>query len=592
METVGNEPSQSPSSDIVRAQLGKMLASKHFARSPRLSRFIKFTVEQALAGRSDLLKEYLIGLEVFGRKENFDPSIDAIVRVQAVALRSRLADYYKNEGMDDPVLIEYSKGSYVPAFRHRAAAVQPPARDAGPDSIAVLPFVNMSSDPENEYFSDGLTEELISALSNVHGLRVVARTSVFQYKGKPADIRRIGAELSARMVLEGSVRKSGERLRVTAQLVDARNGYETWSRTYRVEMKDLFAVQQEIAGAIAGTLEGRELGPGRRRAENMEAYHSYLRGRFHLNKWTEEDFRKSVEFFETAIRLEPGMSAAYAGLADALFVIACYGKLDPRDVMPKARAAAERAMELGGSLAEAHVSLGAVRAIYDWDWEGAEEEFLRAMDFDSSFATAYQWYGVLCLIPQGRFAEAESAIQRARELDPLSPPINTSLGLVYFVQGKHDAAIAYFDKALEVDSHFYLAHWWQGIIYLSRSMLPRAIAALRKAGAVPGSNSQDFAGFTYREALTGRRDKARRLLGQLQSLSRQQYVSPVIMAAIHVVLGERDAAFARLDEAYTQHDSWLAWLRVDRRFDPLRRDERFAALLDRIGIGRAPLTVK
>ncbi len=587
-----DEPSHSPHSDAVREQLGKVLASKHFSRSPRLSRFLRFTVEQALAGRSDCLKEYLVGVEVFGRRETFDPRSDAIVRVQAVALRSRLAAYYEQEGVNDSIVIRYLKGSYAPVFRERVIAVAPVNHHAGPDSIAVLPFVNMSPDPENEYFSDGLTEELISALSNVHGLRVVARTSVFQYKGKPADIRKIGAELSARMVLEGSVRKLGDRLRITAQLVDARNGYETWSRTYRVDMKDLFTVQQEIAGAIAGSLEGRELKPARRRTEDMEAYHSYLKGRFYLNKWTEEDFRKSIKFFETAIALDPRMSAAYAGLADALFVLACYGKLDPREVMPKVRVSAERAMELGGSLPEAWVSLGAVRAIYDWDWEGAEQDFLRAIDFDPTFATAFQWYGVLCLIPQGRFSEAESAIHRARELDPLSPPINTSLGLLYFVQGRHDEAIAYFEKALEIDPHFHLAHWWQGIIYLNRSMLPRAIAELRKAGAVPGSKSRSIARFTYREGLVGKRDKARQVLDQMQSLSRRQYVSPVIIAAIHVVLGEHDAAFERLDEAYRQHDSWLAWLRVDGRFDPLRSDERFAALLDRVGIGRARLTVK
>ncbi|MCC6858196.1 MAG: tetratricopeptide repeat protein [Bryobacterales bacterium] len=579
------ENEDSPSPQAAWSQLGKVLASKHFARSPRLSRFLKFTVEQFLAGQADSLKEYLIGVEVFGRPESFDPRTDAIVRVQAVALRSRLAAYYENEGARDPVGIEYPKGSYVPVIRERTPGPQPAAAETQPDSIAVLPFVNMSSDPENEYFSDGLTEELISALSNVHGLRVVARTSVFRYKGKPADVRQIGAELNARMVLEGSVRKAGERLRVTAQLVNARDGYETWSRTYRVDMKDLFAVQQEIAGAIAGTLETRERGSAGRGTDNMEAYHSYLRGRFHLNKWTEEDFRKSAGFFENAIRLDPGMSAAHAGLADALFVLACYGKVDPREVMPRVRAAAQRALELGGSLPEACVSLGAVRAIYDWDWEGAEREFLRAIEFDPGFATAYQWYAVLCLIPQGRFAEAESAARRARELDPLSPPINTSLGLVYFVQGRHDEAIAYFDKALEIDSHFYLAHWWKGIIYLSRSMLPRAIAALRKAGAVPGGDFRDFARFTYREGLIGKRDKARQVLAMLQDLSRRQYVSPVILAAVHLVLGEHGAAFERLDEACQQHDSWLVWLRVDRRFDLLRTDPRFGALLARIGLG-------
>jgi serine/threonine-protein kinase len=581
-----NANDASPSESAVRAQLARILASDAFTRSPRLSRFLEFTVEESLAGRADGLKEYLIGGEVFGRPASFDPRNDAIVRVQAVSLRSRLANYYAKHGAGDPVLIEYTKGSYVPVMRERAAEVEPETGDPGPDSIAVLPFVNMSSDPENEYFSDGLTEELISALSNVHGLRVVARTSVFQYKAKPADVRQIGAQLNARMVIEGSVRKAGDRLRITAQLVDARNGYETWSRTYRVEMKDLFAVQQEIARAIASTLRERERGPLTRRTGSLDAYHSYLKGRFYLNKWSEEGFRKSIDFFEEAIVQDPDMAAAWSGLSDALFVMACHGKLSPREAMPKARGAAERAMELGDSFAEPHVSLGAVRAIYDWDWEGAEREFQRAIELDPGSATAYQWYGVLCLIPKGRLDEAESAIRHARELDPLSPPINTSLGLVYFVQARYEEAIRYFEKALEIDPNFYLAHWWLGVIYLNRSMLLKAFAELRKAGVVSGKRHYDTTTFTYGDALIGKRAKARRMLGELTRLSAERHISPVMIAAVCVMLGEKDAALDWLDKAYTERDSWLAWVGVDRRFDPLRNEERFTTLLSQIGIGQ------
>jgi serine/threonine-protein kinase len=579
---VEKKPPTGPSAVEVEAQLAKMLASSHFARSPKLSSFLEFTVAQTLAGRADLLKEYPIAVEVFGRKPSFDPQADAIVRVQAVSLRSRVAEYYAQEGQDDQLLIEYTKGSYVPRLRVRTEDGPP---DQAPDSIAVLPFVNMSSDPENEYFSDGLTEELIGALSNVHGLQVVARTSVFQYKGKPADVRQIGKDLNARMILEGSVRKAGKRLRITAQLIDARNGYHTWSRSYRVEMTDLFAVQQEIAAAIADTLREGERRLLRRRTESLEAYHSYLKGRFYLNKWTEDGFRKSIEFFETAIRQDPEMAAAYSGLADAQFVFACYGKSDPRELMPKAREAAQRALELEDSFAEAHVSLGAVRAIYDWDWEGAEQEFLRALELDASCAAAYQWYGVLCLLPQGRLQEAEAAIRHARELDPLSPPINTSLGMLYFVQGNYDDAIGYFEKALEVDPNFYLAQWWLGIIYLDRSMLFKALKAFRKAGVLTNTSLDVAARFTFREALIGKRGRARKVLEELTRLSKQQYVSPVMIAAIHVALGEKETAFEWLGKAQRDHDAWLAWLGVDHRFDALRPDKRFAALLKKIRIG-------
>ena len=217
----------------MRAQLSRILASEHFARSERLSRFLEFTVEQTLAGRAELLKEYPIGVEVFGRKDSFDPRIDAIVRVQAVNLRSRVNDYYANQGASDPIVIEYSKGGYAPVMHDRSTA-EPGLAPAEQASIAVLPFVNLSPDPENEYFSDGLTEELISALTNVKGLRVVARTSVFQFKGKAEDVRKIGAQLNARMVLEGSVRKAGDHLRISAQLIDVASGYHTWSRMYRI----------------------------------------------------------------------------------------------------------------------------------------------------------------------------------------------------------------------------------------------------------------------------------------------------------------------------------------------------------------------
>jgi len=456
-------------------------------------------------------------------------------------------------------------------------------------SIAVLPFVNMSPDSDNEYFSDGLTEELMNELSNVKGLRVVARTSVFRFKGKSEDVRKIGAELNAHMVLGGSVRKSGDRLRITAQLSDTANGYQTWSRTYRVEMKDLFAVQEEIARAIAATLSEGARDLSRRHTGNLEAYHDYLKGRFHLNKWTEDDFRKSIAFFEAAIRKDPEMAAAWAGLADARYFLACYGRMAPQELMPEARMAAEKAVALDDSLAEAHVSLGAVRALYDWDWAGSEEQFRRAIDLDADCAQAYQWLGVLCLLPQGRMKEAETAIRRALNLDPLSPGINTSLGLACFVQGKHDEAGVYFEKALETDPNFYMAHWWLGarvggrpVIYLQRSMLLKAFAQFRRAGARSQRDWPDPA--TCADELGGKGGKAHRTLEKLTRISGKQYYSPVMIAAIHVTLGETDAAFEWLGKAYVARDPWLAWLGVDRRFDRVRQDGRFAALLKKIGV--------
>jgi TolB-like protein/Tfp pilus assembly protein PilF len=570
----------------VQPAVAKILASEYFSSTEQLSRFLKFTVSETLAGRAGDLKEYAIATTVFGRKTSFDPRTDGIVRVQAVALRKRLREYYATVGSNDPVVIEYTKGSYAPVLRYRSDIDTPAAVavNAVTPSIAVLPFVNMSSDPENEYFSDGLTEELISAISNVKSLRVVARTSVFQFKGKSEDVRRIGAELNADMVLEGSVRKSGDRLRITAQLIDVANGYHNWSRTYRVEVKDVFAVQEEIAAAIASTLVRGERQTPRHSAANLAAHHEYLKGRFFLNKWTEEGFAKSIEFFTSAIEKDAAMAAAWAGLADARFVLACYGKMAPQLLMPQARVAAEKAMELDESLAAAHVSLAAVRAVYDWDWDGSEREFLRAIELDADSATAHQWYGVLCLMPQGRLDEAESAIRRALDLDPLSPAINTSLGHACYVQERYDDAITYFMKALEIDPKFFLAHWWLGVIYLQRSMLLKAFAQFRKAGALSQYHWSDAAKFTYGQTLVGRRNKARRMLEDLTRTSTADYHSAVMIAAIHVTLHETDAAFEWLEKAYLSRDPWLVWLGVDRRFDVVKPDPRFRALLHKIGL--------
>jgi len=280
--------------DAVRAQLSRILASEHFVRSERLSRFLEFTVEQTLAGRAELLKEYPIGVEVFGRKDSFDPRIDAIVPVQAVSLRSRVNDYYARQGANDPILIEYVKGGYAPAMRDRTTA-EPGLAPAEQASIAVLPFVNLSPDPENEYFSDGLTEEIIHLLSQVQGLEVTSRTSSFALKGERLDSREIGSKLNVTVLLEGSVRRAGDHLRVTAQLIRADSGKDLWSNSYDRRMQDVFAIQQEIAGSIATALR-RNLGTERRRyTDNLEAYESYLRGRY---AWEHRSAGEALRHFD------------------------------------------------------------------------------------------------------------------------------------------------------------------------------------------------------------------------------------------------------------------------------------------------------
>jgi TolB-like protein len=409
-----------PSPESVRAQLEKILVSAPFAGSERPSRFLRFIVEQALSGNQ--LKETLVGVEVFGRKPAYDPRLDGVVRVEAVKLRSRLKEYYEGEGAGDTVRIDLPKGGYLPCFESlRAPILEPeplpvfppgqatrrgwwtdwrivlPAvalialvagfvlarkshwRPAAPNSssIAVLPFVNLSSDKENEYFSDGLTDDLINALTQVQGLRVVARGSAFQFKGKNPDVRTVGRQLNVATVLEGSVQRSGDRLRITAQLSTVADGYHVWSETYDRRLADVFAVQDEISRAIVGALEVRVAGSPVRRlvqssTQDLDAYNLYLQGRFHLNKWRPESARKGIEYFGQAIAKDSNYAPAYAGMADCYTWLGVFGWAPAHEAMPQAREAARRALQLDETLAAAHVSLGYVKALYDWDWRGAD----------------------------------------------------------------------------------------------------------------------------------------------------------------------------------------------------------------------------
>ena len=373
------------SAESVRTQLRKILSSSTFARSERLARFLTFTVEQTLGGRGENLKEFVIGVEVFDKNEKYDPRMDPIVRVEARRLREKLRKYYETEGHDDALYIDFPTGAYVPLVKTReAAGVSKPAATRAENAIAVLPFVNLSSEQENEYFSDGLTEELINALTKVEGLRVVAWSSAFQLKGKARDIRRIAEQLRVRAVLEGSVRRTADRLRITAQLVDTTDGHYLWSETYERAIKDVFSIQDEISSAIVGALRIKLTGSaGRslitRYTENLQAYHLYLKGRFYWNKRTEEDFYKALGFFEQAIQIDPNYAPAYAGMADSYIMLGEHGSVPALSIMRKARATASRALEIDPSLAEAHVSLGSVAGLYEWNWRESEQHFRRAL---------------------------------------------------------------------------------------------------------------------------------------------------------------------------------------------------------------------
>jgi TolB-like protein/Flp pilus assembly protein TadD len=453
-------------------------------------------------------------------------------------------------------------------------------------SVAVLPFSDLSPQKDQDYFCDGITEELTNALAKIEGLRVVSRTSAFQFKGKVSDIRKIGEQLNVGTLLEGSVRRAGNKLRITAQLVKVSDGYHLWSGTYNRETEDVFAIQEEISRAIVNALEVRLVaGPGRPlvegHTENLRAYNLYLQGRYHWNKRTETGTRKGIEYFEQAIAEQPNYAAAHAGLADSYALLASVAR--PKDVMPKAKAAALKTLEIDNTFAQAHASLAFVLSFYDWDWPAAEREYQRAIELNPGNATAHQWYsGYLRAV--GRMDQAFNEMKRAQELDPLSLAAGRDMGRLFRSMRQYDRAIEQYRKVLELDPNFPSAYMHLGMAYEEKRMYKEAVAAFEKARSLGGANSLILGSLGHGYAVSGNRPGAERLLEELRDLSMRGYASPISRVLIYIGLGERDRAFEWLDRAYEEHDPWLAWLKADPIFDSLRADPRFDILLKKLGL--------
>jgi adenylate cyclase len=467
----------------------------------------------------------------------------------------------------------------APEAGAKARTAGSPAREK--KSIAVLPFVNMSSATENEYFSDGMTEELINALTKVEGLRVASRTSAFAFKGKDADIRRIGEQLNVANVLEGSVRMAGNRLRITAQLIDVADGYHLWSETYEREMRDVFGIQDEISRAIVGALELKLGGEGggalvERPTENLEAYNLYLKGRYFWNKRSEGGLGTAIEYFEQAIRMDSTFAAAYSGLADSYNLLRVLGLRTTEDVIPRERAAVLKALELDEGLPQAHTSLALLRFNYDWDWPGAEKEFKRAIELNPGDPNTHHWYSHL-LMAMGRAGESLAESESALELAPVDVALHVHLGWHYLRARQYDQAVEQLLKALEMDPKDSLAHLLLGYAYTQKRMFEEALAEYREHTKVGGKSAGiDVIGYVY--ALSGRREEARQVLEDLK----QAGADPLNVAALHAVLGEKDQAFEWLERAYEQRSADMVNLKVDPRLDGLRSDPRFKALLKRM----------
>jgi TolB-like protein/Tfp pilus assembly protein PilF len=570
-----------PPAEQIRSQLDRILGGRAFAQAPILSRLLRYLVERTVDGQPEDLKEYTVGVEVFGRGASFDPRTDTIVRVQARRLRSRLQDYYRDEGAGDPLVLDLPKGRYAVRWQKCDAPIAAPLpagethaqqQLASEPSIVVLPFANVSGDPDNEYFSDGLTEEIISGLAAVPDLRVVARTSAFQFKGRAADIRKIGRELGVRSALEGSVRRAGQRVRATAQLIDVADGFHLWSETFDRELTDVFGIQDEITRAIVAALRLRLTASGAETprdaplAPNAEAYEWYLKGRFFYHKATPRSLEKSVRCMERAIACDPRYAAALAGLADAYATWMSLALEEPlAELLAKARHAADAALEIDPHSAEAHCARAVVVAVADWDFVAAEQSFLRALDLKPSFVHARMTYSVACLTPQRRHDEAVAQLCVALSSDPMSMLLQTMLGQALVVAGHADLAVDRLRQTLELDPEYVFARYTLALAYLAQSRLAETLALLEAGDHGGASNYIGHLGYTH--ARLGHRAKARRLL---QELLRRPWVPGVDVAAIYNGLGDT-----------TNAATWLERARAAREFDVLfiADDPRFRDLL-------------
>ena len=466
----------------------------------------------------------------------------------------------------------------------RIASAAPEARDPTP-AIAVLPFVNMSADEENEYFSDGLTEEILNGLAGVEGLQVAARTSSFAFKGTDADIREIGRKLGVAHVLEGSVRKAGDRLRVTAQLIDVANGYHLWSETYDRDLEDIFVVQEEISRAIVGALRPKLVGEGNaslvaRPTHDVQAYNLYLKGRYHFNLRSVDDALRAVEYFKEAIARDSAFALAYAGLADAYALLPYYRAARPQEILPRAEAAAMRAIELDSTLAEPHSTLGWINFTYKWDWNAAEREFEEALRVNPNYTNALHFYSLYLARVPGRHEEAIALATRAQALDPLAPVIHAGAGAVFYHARQYDRAIAAHQHALALDSTYSIARGLVAKAYLGAG---RPEDAIRELNRVPDGAAVIHGGPTgmgYAYNMLGRSSDALRML---QEATRQN-TRPYELAILYSGLGQKDDAFATLERAVEERDPGVVNLKNEPLLDPLRSDPRFARLAARIGL--------
>ena len=577
------------SSEEIRQQLEKILGSAGFRNSERMRRFLRITVERTLDGASDQLKEFSLGHDVFDRGEGYDPRTDSIVRVEARRLRKKLRTYYDGEGLLDKVAIQYHPGGYVPTFsRASHGAAEEEQKLLDPKTVAVLPFSNLSSDPEQNYFCDGISEDIIDALSTVSDLSVLGRGATFQFRDPANDPRAIGTTLGAGTIVEGSVRKSGGMLRVSARLIDTATGHVRWSTTVDRPETDVFAIKDEIATAISSNLCD-QINAGVRlpeRAPSIEAYALYLKGRHAANRLDSEGYRIAIEQYSRAIAEFPGYAPPYSGMADVYAALTSWGMERPSLVMPAAKQAAQEALRLDPGFAHAYTSLGWVTFCYEWNWSEGLALAQQALVLEPNYAYGYMAIGAF-LMTLGRIAEGREKIEHSLRLNPLSIRAHRLLGLALTMEGKFEESDTHLQaaRALLPDSHE-LA-WMMAAVYLAQG---RTLEGLRYARECQTSPPVPRMLAMLAEALAraGQFEEAREILARVEEMAKREFVDPWSFCRMHMSLGDEEQAIHFLDKSLEDRSTLALFAPIDPLLIPLRADERFHEIIGRLHLPPNP----
>ncbi len=560
--------------DISAYELRRGGQPVHLERHPMDLLILLVERRRQLVSRADIAKR-LWDSSVF---VDVEIGVNTAIRKLRQALR---------DSRESPAFVETISGKGY-RFIAPVDAVLPERHQETIESVAVLPFTNDSADPDAEYLSDGITETLINNLSQIWNLRVVARSTVFRYKGKEADPQKAGSDLHVRAVVSGRLLQRGSTLIVRAELMDVATGAQLWGGQYNRQAEDVFLLQGDLSREISEKLQLQLTGDQKQRltkryTEDAEAYRLYLKGRYHWNKRSADGFQKAVEYFRQALDKDPAYSLAYAGLADTYAYLPFFHVVPPREAMPKAKTAAAKAVEIDDHLAEPHVSLGYVSFTYDGDWSAAGKHFEQALALNPAYTGAHTFYAFY-LSSLGRSEEALAVAKRAVDRDPASPAVSHSLAVQLYLARQFDQAIEQAHNTLEMDARFAISYQVLGEVYLSKGMYREALLALEQFSALSRSSATSRALLAYSHARLGEDSAALRIIDELTAASKHSLVPALLFALIYAALDDQDQAFSWLEKAYEERFYRLAYLKVEALWEPLRSDSRFADLLRRVGI--------